>query len=239
MKHLQGRPPLGQLKRKQGGFLGSLLAGAGLSLASHFLGRGAREDQARFQHGQLGIMDRQMDIAERQDERAEYIFDRYQKRYVPVEDRLIDSLDEIPTADEAAGAAGTDVAAGFDKAGEIRDRNLRRMGVNPNSGAYRGSERALEIERAKADTGARTGARRYVRDEKFRKLGTVASMGRGLPGTAAGFSGQAQAGLSDVATGYGRLATQAGNVAQGYGTAVGTGLGMIAGGLDDMWGDDT
>jgi len=171
----------------------------------------ASKDKKRsrgFQDTQVGIMGRQQDMAEEQ-------WARFQEVFAPVEDELVADAMAEPDYAQAEGQAVSDVQQSFGKAEEARRREMGRYGLDPSMGRSEGMAQRQDIEKAKAEVGGRTMARREEDDKAWAKKIAVTSLGKGL-------QSNAQTALSDVGRGYGNLATgaaqsaAAGNQAAGY-----------------------
>jgi hypothetical protein len=118
------------------------------------------------------------------------------------------SLAETPPG-QLAGMAGTDVRAALARGRESTDRDLTRMGVNPNSGRFVGMRRQQEIGGAAAEAGAMNRARLMGRQQNFSNLMGVASAGMGMAGHGVGTAAGAASGMRAVAHDYGALASGA------------------------------
>ena len=143
----------------------------------------------------------------------------YQRQYQPI----IQQLPSESNLDDAAimGQANVDVMGAFDKSKGTMQRDLARMGVSPSSGRWGGLEQKWALARAAAEAGAKTRARRMVREEEWaRKLG-LGEFGQRMAGQAsstmgAGYnerigSGEAlerQAGLADASAGGAEMTEQ-------------------------------
>jgi hypothetical protein len=92
-------------------------------------------------------------------------------------------------------------------------RNLARMGVNPNSGRFAGLSQKWSLQSAADKAGAMTRAARQEREGVFGKLLSSVGMGRDLLGSGASLvsqgsdmSGAGASGLMGVAGAYGDIA---------------------------------
>lgn len=166
--------------------------------------------QARMDDLAEKIANQSIATSQFNDTQARQMWDRYQSTGIPMENLVNQealNYDSKEAQDRAAGQAATDVAAQLGMARDAQMRNLARMGVNPADGR----SLAMEGDQATAGALATAGAMNKARSDRelqgvmLRK--DVASMARGMPGTAAQTFG---------------VAAAAGNQAQG---AVGSAIG--------------
>lgn len=213
---------------KQFGFWGTVLKLGASYLASKKGGGGGRAADANKSR-----LDKiQGDIAQRQDVRAGFMFDRYKGTYVPLEDKLISEVMDNPIDPNVqASLAAADVERQAVNQRGMDERRLARVGVDPTSGAAIAGVRARGLGEVTAKAGASTTARRSARTENFGRLRDVIGMGRGLPASANMFS-------SSAAGTYGRLSGAANeeqryqrNLAYDTGTSFGDSLTDLIGGL--------
>lgn len=230
-------------RKYQGGWLSTLID-VGLKVGGAILGHKASkkasgqasEDRAR----ELALEERRVELAETQDERSGQLFDQYQEQYAPREEQLLDEVFDRPISPaDAEARATTDVRSSLETARQMGDRNLRRSGVNPNSGTYVGLERLRNLTGAKIEAGARTRAREGVRDQNFGRQTAIVGLGRNLPVSAAGFASQAQQGVGGAAQMAGLRSAgsqaQAYDAGAGYGQALGDVAGTLGGIVGDWW----
>lgn len=177
---------------------------AALSIGSMLFGRKDKKDTARRadqdRARELALEERGLEISERQDSRAQELFDQYQEVYAPAERELIsEAFDNELSPDRAEAAAVKDVRSATAGARGRAERNLRRLGVNPASGAYADIEREMQMDEAALEVGARTDARARTRDENFSRKSSVVGLGRGLPTQAGSLASSAMYGVSGAA----------------------------------------
>lgn len=139
---------------------------------------------------------------------------RYQKTFVPLQDKFISEAQDYASPERRAAAA--DAAAGdvtlaaAQQRGQMA-RQMGAMGVNPNSGRFMSAVGRQGTDTALATAGARNLARRTVDDQGRQLRASAVNMGSGLavnPGTSMGLSNQSgQAGFSGAMQGYGQQAT--------------------------------
>lgn len=79
---------------------------------------------------------------------------------------------------DLVGQAVTDNTIAYNKAWDAANRNLTRMGINPNSGRFAGMDQSYALARAAAEAGARNQARIQARNENFSRAGTLANLGK-------------------------------------------------------------
>jgi hypothetical protein len=199
-------------------------------------GKQSKEAQDRL----AAVEEGRLALAQQQEERASTLFDRYMEQYAPREEALLsEAFDRQISPAQAEARATTDVRSSLETARQMGDRNLRRYGVNPNSGTYVGLDRMRELGGAKIEAGARTRAREGVRDKNFARQAAVVGLGRNLPVSAAGFAAQAGAGYAGsaslAAARAGRAEDLAYTAGSNYGQALGDAVGTIAGGIEDWW----
>ena len=111
--------------------------------------------------------------------------------------------------------ASIDTGLAFNKSQGILNRNMSRMGINPNSGRFQGLQQQWGLARAAEEAGAMTRARRQGQEDNFRRLLSAVGLAGNSFGQAAGALGSA-AGLAGNAAGrYDQWATEEG-AASGY-----------------------
>ena len=78
---------------------------------------------------------------------------------------------------DLVGRAVTDNTLAYNKAWDAANRNLTRMGINPNSGRFAGMDQSYALARAAAEAGARNQARIQARNENFSRAKSIADLG--------------------------------------------------------------
>lgn len=172
-------------------------------------------------------MDRQAAIAEGQLQLAREQWGRFKELYGPLEESIVEEAGRPADVEGARGRASNDVVQAFTKARGITKRNMARMGVNPNSGAYGAAMGRQDIEMAKADAAARYAAGEGEKDRALARKMSAVQLGRGLP--AAAMNGMSAAGrvFGNMANAYGAAA---GNMARfGYNMGSNIARGIMAG----------
>jgi hypothetical protein len=96
-----------------------------------------------------------------------------------INETAINNLLRFGEVDEGAllGNASTDTTLAYDKAWDAAQRDLTRMGINPNSGRFAGAAQSYALNRAAAEAGARNQARLQARNENFQRANTIAGLG--------------------------------------------------------------
>lgn len=128
-------------------------------------------------------------------------------------------------ASELAGRAGADVAQAFATAKDQSNRNMARMGVNPNDGKAAAMGNQLSIAQALGTAQAMTGARTQARQEGYaltdratNALAGYPAMGMQATQSGAGFGASgttiANQGLAGMNSGFGAAGTMAGQMGQ-------------------------
>jgi len=139
----------------------------------------------------------------------------------------------------AMGEAQTNVESAFKNVQPSMERDLMRKGALPGSGITADMVRQNAIDRAKAISAARTGARRYADETNFGRLATarnamtagalpITQMGNYSPANPAGYALQGAQGLAGNVT---KTSTEpGGSPAQFTGQMIGTAAGAMSGG---------
>jgi len=148
-----------------------------------------------------------------------------------MQDQLINdakSFNEGARAEQLASRAVADVNAATSNQTQQMQRNMTRMGVNPNSGKFASAANANSLASASMQAGAANGAREAARKEGYaltdratNALAGYPAMGMTATGQGAGFGGMglqlANQGAAGINSGFGMASNIAGNAAQGYG----------------------
>lgn len=225
-----------RLPHKQLGFWGAVIGaviGAGASL---YGGGKAQRAADRETRRRRELEERQLKISEAEEARSAELFDFYGEVYQPIERELGRSvLEDKYRPDVEAGLAVADVERSAQTQRDIDERRLQRVGVDPSSGRYVGTERARGLREVLGKAGAGTEARYATRRRNEARLAQVAALGKGLPGQSAMFSGQAGRGLGDVRRGVSANERYLQGLAGGYGEQFGGYMADIGTGLGDWW----
>lgn len=148
--------------------------------------------------------------------------DDYNEIYRPVERQVVQDAMRAGSAAEQerrAGEAGIDFQRQMDMQRDISERNLRSMGVNPNSGAFASANRTTQILAAAGRAGAQTQARERERLRGDAMRQGAAAMGKGMTGTA----------LTGITVGGNAAAQAAGLAGTGLNTMGNIGQNYLAG----------
>lgn len=201
-----------------------------IGLAAGYLGNmGASKSAKKAAAQEAMFRDRELRIGEAQEARANQLWREYQTTYLPRERQLIESTFSEEASPEAAAARATaDVRRVSAVNRESQLRNMRRLGVNPNSGNYIALDTARTLGETGIEAAARDNARRVTRDTNFNRQHSVLSLGRGLPATAGSMSNSAGAVYSGLASAAGRRLDQANDAQAAAGQQIGYYGGMLA-----------
>jgi hypothetical protein len=129
--------------------------------------------------------------------------------FQPLQDQFIDTAKNYDSPEKqaaAAAAAQADVAKASATQGQVQQRSMASMGINPNSGRFTGQTRALATNTALASAGAGNAARTQVQDKALALRADAINMGNGLASSTA-----AAYGIGTNAGGAAVGANQAGN----------------------------
>jgi hypothetical protein len=173
--------------------------------------------------------DRELRIAEQQEGRSNQLWREYQTTYLPRERQLIESTFSEQESPEAAAARATsDMRRVSAVNRESQLRGARRLGINPNSGAYTALDTSRTLGEVGMEAAARDNARRTARDTNFTRQHSVLSLGRNLPATANSMSNSAGAVYGSLASVAGRRVDQANSAQAAAGQQMGYYGGMLA-----------
>lgn len=144
----------------------------------------------------------------------------------PMERALIDEANNYDTnarRDQAAGAAMADVSQQAASARDIQQRNLTRMGVNPNDGRFAAMSNQTTMQEALGKAAAGAQARRQTEIQGYARRADAVNLGRGLASNQATSSGialnagNASANSAQMPLGQNQAATQM--MGQGFNSA--------------------
>lgn len=174
------------------------------------------------------LINSQVDLADTQKNISQSEYDRYQKTYVPIEDRIAKEAQAFDTESEReryAGLAGADVAAGFKGAGQVGLRSQSRFGLRPNANALAAIDSQLRAQEAGQTAGAMTNARYAARDAGTQRLTNAVNIGKGIPGTAS-------TAASGASSGYGNSANMQFGSNNSYNAGTSNALGFTNSGVN-------
>lgn len=128
---------------------------------------------------------------------------RTKEVFQPLQDEFIaeaENYDSVENQAAAASEAQADIAKASATQGQVQQRSMASMGINPNSGRFNGATRALDMNTALASAGAGNAARTQVQDKALSLRADAINMGNGLASsTAAAYGIGTNAGSSAVA----------------------------------------
>jgi hypothetical protein len=113
--------------------------------------------------------------------------ERWKSIFQPLENRFIERANNWDSAESQAKAAEEARADVLANSAMMRDANQRQMaarGINPNSGAWAGIDRAQAQATALNAAGAANNARNQLRTQAVALQGDALNIGRGLPSQA-------------------------------------------------------
>lgn len=113
---------------------------------------------------------------------------------------------------DLVGRATTDNTLSYNKAYDAAQRNMTRMGINPNSGRFAGMEQSFALNRAAAEAGARNLARIQARNENFSRAGTLAGLGYNYSALGLNAANSATSALNSAAGNQGRYIQSVGTM---------------------------
>lgn len=167
---------------------------------SLYQGHKAGKTADRMADSQTAIAAQQMAMAQDQ-------WDYYKSQYRPLESQLVsDAGLSGAEIQSQVNQTASDVGQNFDQAAAIQQRELTRMGINPNSGRYQGLANSNALQRAQAKAHAMNLARTQGRAEDWNQRVTALGLGKGLPS-------QVQSGLNNASGNFSALAKQYGDAA--------------------------
>lgn len=113
---------------------------------------------------------------------------RTKEVFQPLQDEFIQAAREYDTPEkqaQAAAEARADVVKSMGLQSQANNRQMARMGINPNSGRFQEQTRLDNLNTALASAGAQNAARTQVRDKALALKGDAINIGSGLPSSAA------------------------------------------------------
>jgi len=149
--------------------------------------RAARMDALteKVTNSQLATQDQQNALAKD--------YDNYNKTtFRPLEQQIVNDANayDTPGRQEAEAAkSAAEVQRNFTQQQQASNRNMARMGVNPNSGRFAGTQATMGANQALAEAGAENAARTKVETVGAARKMDAASLGRGLPSAQATAAG--------------------------------------------------
>lgn len=134
----------------------------------------ARETGKQYEKRFLDQADKQYAFADEQQQ-------RYKNTFQPIEDRIAKDAMNWDSAErqaEMAAQARGDVVNNAAMAQQQQNRQMAAMGVDPRSGRYNATNRALGLNTALLSAGAQNSARDTVRNQAQQLRGGAASIGQ-------------------------------------------------------------
>ena len=114
---------------------------------------------------------------------------------------------------DLVGQAATDNSLAYGKALDASQRNLTRMGINPNSGRFAGMTQSFALKRAAAEAGARNQARLQARNENFQRANTIAGLGYNYSNLGLSAANNATSAINSATSALGSAASAQGKYA--------------------------
>jgi len=142
-------------------------------------------------------------------------------KYRALEDEILTQtrrFNQNQQADIYAGRAGADVEGALAQQRTVANRNLTRMGINPNSARFAALNNQFALSGAAGKAGAMTNARMAAENQGLALKYQAANLGRGLPGTALSAIGT---GVGAGAGAHGLIQGQNAPMYQGFSGAMG------------------
>lgn len=153
------------------------------------------------------------------------------RKFQPLEDQLIGEVQRFQTPEYMAqqvGRATSTAESEFDRAREQSDANLASLGVNPNSGAFAGRDRALTLGKALGRVGAAEQARDATRSLAFNTLAGVSGRGDAKVGQAIDAASRGGSLYNDSQRNAMQWQSQQDDGMSGLGQALGLGLSIFS-----------
>ena len=138
------------------------------------------------------VVNQQLDIGAKSAALSQDYTDYMKGTFRPIEQAL---AGEAATAggaadqEKLAGEAGVDVATSFEAGRGAQLRDMQRVGVNPNSGAYLSADTSSRVMEAASRAQAMNNARTQAKNLGWAKKMDVANVGRNLPSNQATSAG--------------------------------------------------
>ncbi len=179
---------------------------------------------------QMDAMNLQMDYAKRDRE-------RYEKTFLPMQDKYIAEANayDTPERREAEAArASVDIQRQSEAARANADARLRSMGLDPSQMRSSSLLQTQDVAMAAQQAGAANAARTSVEDRGRAMRADALNVGAGLPAQAlAGFAGAGNSGAGAVGAGMAGQQAQLGAIQGGAGLA-GTAMGFRSNALNNV-----
>lgn len=132
------------------------------------------------------IVDQQIAIGDTNAERSGEQWQIYKDLFQPVEAQMVEDAnnwDSDERKDRMAAEAGADVTRAYQGGLDQNQRQMERMGVNPNSGRFAAITNETNLAKAKDTAGAMNKARRDTETQGIALRTGAAQFGRNMPNT--------------------------------------------------------
>lgn len=204
------------------------VASFGMSAISAIQGRSDAKAARKLMKQQLQLQREQLQFAQKRYNEAQALYGETRRK-------LVDAANEGVKADlqGVTDRASADVAQSFQKSQEETDRNLARMGINPNSGRAMAARAGTGVAKAAAESGlintSRRDEKRYADDTTWNRRAFVGQMGSNEITAASGQVGNAYQSASNAYGDASSTMQQSANSAyQTAGQFAGMGLSMLS-----------
>jgi hypothetical protein len=132
------------------------------------------------------IAQQQIDTADTNNARSDEQWNLYKTLFQPVESKMVDDAMNFDSPERQAmlaSQAGADVTKSYQGASDQNQRNMERMGVNPNSGKFQAISNEAGLAQAKDTAGAMNTARNNAITQGMALRQGAAQFGRNMPNT--------------------------------------------------------
>ena len=132
------------------------------------------------------VVNQQIGLADTNAARADEQWNIYKNLFAPVEERTVSdamNFDSQERKDRMAGQAAADVTQAYAGALDQNQRNMERMGINPNSARFAGLRNEINLNKAKDTAGAMNKARTDTELQGMALRAGAAQFGRNMPNT--------------------------------------------------------
>jgi len=186
------------------------------------------------------IAQQQIQSADTNTARANDQWNQYKTMFQPVENQMVTDAQNFDSPErqaQQAAMAGADVTNSYNGALDSNQRNMERMGVNPNSGRFAAINNETNLAQAKDTAGAMNNARNNTIMQGMALRQGAAQFGRNMPNTGLAADSLAlnggNAAVNNMATGaninnagVGAVNNSFNSAANSYGSAGQIGLGL-------------
>jgi hypothetical protein len=130
------------------------------------------------------IVDQQIGLGDANAGRAESQWKIYRDLFAPMEERMVKDANEYDSPErkeKLAAEAAADIARGYQRTLESSQREMQRLGVNPNSGRFQALSSDISLGLARDTAGAMNNARRNTELQGMAMRESAAKFGRNMP----------------------------------------------------------